>query len=233
MRPTNEKKAIFFDFGDTLASTDPPFLSRIAMSIRKAGLDISDREFEIKYVEADYKLYLKLKSTGGMTPEDYRRWFLPILYESLSIGSDVEEFRSRVRAYMSEIAFSRVALPGAHDILDYLKGRGYILGIISNNDGYTEEKCDEVGIRKHFDFIFDSTNLDMIKPDSRIFHYALSKAGLAPEEAVHIGDMYGADVMGGDNAGLEVIWVNTRSIDKLSDKDVKEVCDLAALKAII
>lgn len=233
MRYTPDKKAVFFDFGDTLASTDPPFLSRIAMSIREAGLDISDREFEIKYIEADYKLYLKHKSTGSLTPEDYRRWFLPILYESLSIDSDVQEFRIRVRAALSKIAFTRVVLPGVHDLLDYLKGQGYILGIISNNDGYTEEKCDEVGIRKHFDFIFDSTNLDMIKPDSRIFHYALSEAGLAPDQAIHIGDMYGADVMGGDNAGLDVIWVNTRCVSKLNDQEVKEVCDLIEIKSII
>lgn len=233
MRSLAGKKAIFFDFGDTLASTDPPFLTRIAMSMREAGLNISDREFEIKYVEADYKLYLKHKSTGGMTTEDYRQWFLPILYESLSIESDIEEFRITVRAAMSKIPFTRVALPGAHELLDYLKGKGYVLGVISNNDGYTEEKCEEVGIRELLDFVFDSTNLDMIKPDSRIFHHALSELGLAPEQAIHIGDMYGADVLGGDNAGLDVIWANIRSVDKLSDKEVKEVRDLTEIKSII
>ena len=230
---SDKLKAIFFDFGDTLASTDPPFILRIAMSMREAGLDISDREFELKYVEADYKLYLKHKLRGGMTPEDYGRWFLPILYESLPIESDMEEFRHRVRDAMSRIEFTRVALPGALDLLDYLKGKGFKLGVISNNDGYTETKCEQVGIREHFDFILDSTRLDMIKPDPRIFQHALEKAELMAEEVIHVGDMYGSDVMGADDAGLDVIWVNSRNVDQLGGKEVKQVTKLSEIKSIL
>jgi len=226
-------KGMFFDFGDTLASTDPPFIIRIAMSMREAGLDISNREFEMKYVEADYKLYLKHKIKGGMTPEDYRKWFLPLLYESLPIETDIEEFRQSVRAAMSRIKFTRAALPGARDLLDNLKSRGYKLGVISNNDGYTESKCQEVGIKGYFDFVLDSTKLDMIKPDPRIFNHALARAELSPQEVVHVGDMYGSDVMGANNAGLDAIWVNSRNVDNLSGEEVKQVNNLAELKTVI
>lgn len=233
MRTSYKKKGIFFDFGDTLASTDPPFITRIAMSMREAGLDISNREFEVKYVQADYKLYLKHKIKGGMTPQDYRRWFLPLLYESLPIESDIEEFRQSVRAAMSKIEFTRVAIPGALDLLDNLKSRGYKLGVISNNDGYTESKCQEVGINGYFDFMLDSTKLDMIKPDPRIFHHALTRAELSSEEVIHVGDMYGSDVMGANNAGLDAIWVNSRNVGNLSGKEVKQVNKLSELKSII
>ena len=229
----NKKKGIFFDFGDTLASTDPPFIIRIAMSMREAGLDISDKEFEVKYVEADYKLYLKHKLRGGMTPKDYSNWFLPILYESLPIETDIQEFRQRVRTAMSGIEFTRVALPGAVDLLEDLKSKGYTLGVISNNDGFTENKCREVGINSYFDFMLDSTNLNMIKPDPRIFRHALSQAQLSPEEVVHIGDMYGSDVMGAHNAGLDAIWLNSRKVDSLSADEVKQINKLAELKSII
>lgn len=226
-------KGIFFDFGDTLASTDPPFIIRVAMAMREAGLDISDRELEIKYIEADYKLYLKQKSRGGMTPSDYREWFMPLLYESLPIHSELTAFRQRVRAAMSQIEFTRVALPGAIDILDELKARGYKLGVISNNDGYTEHKCREVGIKENFDFILDSTSVDMIKPDRRIFRHALSEAGLTPEEVIHIGDMFGSDVMGAHNAGIDAIWVNSRGMDTPNGDDVKEVDNLSELKSVL
>ncbi len=233
MRIGNKIKGIFFDFGDTLASTDPPFITRIAISMREAGLDISNREFEIKYIEADYKLYLKHKSKGGMTPEDYGKWFMPLLYESLPIEGDIQAFRQNVRTAMSKIDFTRVVLPGALDLLDDLKGRGYKLGVISNNDGYTESKCEEVGISGQFNFILDSTKLNMIKPDQRIFHHALTQAELSPEEVIHVGDMYGSDVMGANNAGLEAIWVNSRNVDNMSGKEVKQVNNLAELKSII
>jgi putative hydrolase of the HAD superfamily len=114
--------------------------------------------------------------------------------------------------------------------LDYLKAKGYVLAIISNNDGRTEEKCEEVSIREYFDIILDSTNVDLIKPDSRIFEHALNKLGLSTSEAIHVGDMYGSDVMGGMNAGLDVIWLNHRKIEGLSHPLIKEVAGLDEIK---
>jgi HAD superfamily hydrolase (TIGR01509 family) len=227
------KKAFFFDFGDTLASTDPPFIFRIAMAMRKAGFDISDRQFEAEYVKADYKLFLKHKETGSISPREHREWFFPILYESLSPAADMDKFRESVRREMSEIGFSRSPLPGAAELLDFLKGKGYLLAVISNNDGYTEDKCEEVGIRQYLDFVFDSTRLDLVKPDPRIFRFAAEKMGISPSEAVHIGDMYGTDIMGALNAGADVIWFNGRKIKKFDDTDVKEISELSEVIGMV
>lgn len=228
----NFVKAIFFDLGDTLASTDPPYLHRIAQAMREAGLDITNEELERVYAKADYKLYLKHKQQGGITPRDYRKWFLPLLYESLLPEDEIYEFRQNVRAALSRIDFGRVALPGAADLLDHLKGKGYRLGVISNNDGRAEEKCDEVRIREYFDVILDSTKVDMIKPDSRIFTHALDTLNISSGEAIHIGDMYGADVLGGINAGLDVIWLNHRNIKDFSYSLIKEASSLEEIKKL-
>lgn len=227
------KKAFFFDFGDTLASTDPPFIFRIAMAMRKAGFDITDREFEAEYVKADYRLFLKHKEMGRISPREHREWFFPILYESLTPVVDIGGFRERVRREMNEIGFSRSPIPGAAELLDYLKGKGYLLAVISNNDGYTEEKCEEVGIRRYLDFVFDSTRLDMVKPDRRIFKFAAEKMGISPQDAVHVGDMYGTDVMGALNAGSDVIWFNGRKMRKFDDTDVKEVSELSQIIGLV
>jgi putative hydrolase of the HAD superfamily len=227
------KKAFFFDFGDTLASTDPPFIFRIAMAMRKAGFDITDREFEAEYVRADYKLFLKHKEKGGISPREHREWFFPLLYESLSPAADIDWFRERVRMEMSGIGFSRSLMPGAAELLGFLKGKGYLLAVISNNDGYTEEKCEEVGIRRYLDFVFDSTRLDMVKPDPRIFRFAADKMGISPAEAVHVGDMYGTDIRGALNAGADVVWFNGRKIEKFDDTDVKEVRGLSEIIGLV
>lgn len=227
------KKAFFFDFGDTLASTDPPFIFRIAMAMRKSGFDITDSEFEAEYVKADYRLFLKHKEMGRISPREHREWFFPILYESLAPVADIESFRESVRSEMNEIGFSRSPIPGAAELLDFLKGKGYLLAVISNNDGYTEEKCEEVGIRRYLDFVFDSTKLDMVKPDRRIFKYAAEKMGISPSDAVHIGDMYGTDVMGALNAGSDVIWFNGRKMRKFDDTEVKEVSELSEIIGLV
>jgi HAD superfamily hydrolase (TIGR01549 family) len=133
---------------------------------------------------------------------------------------------------MNEIGFSRSPIPGAAELLDYLKGKGYLLAVISNNDGYTEEKCEEVGIRRYLDFVFDSTKLDMVKPDRRIFKFAAEKMGISPPDAVHVGDMYGTDVMGALNAGSDVIWFNGRKMRKFDDTDV-EVSELSQIIGLV
>lgn len=227
------KKAFFFDFGDTLASTDPPFIFRIAMAMRKAGFDITDREFETEYVKADYKLFLKHKEMGGISPRQHREWFFPLLYDSLAPIPDINRFREDVRREMSGINFSRSLVAGAAEILDFLKGRGYLLAVISNNDGYTEEKCEEVGIRRYLDYVFDSTRLDMVKPDPGIFKYAADRMGISPSEAVHVGDMYGTDVMGALHAGADVIWFNGRRMDKFDDAEVPEVSELSQIIGLV
>jgi HAD superfamily hydrolase (TIGR01549 family) len=227
------KKAFFFDFGDTLASTNPPYIFRIAMAMRKAGFDITDREFEAEYVKADYKLFLKHKEMGGITPSQHREWFLPMLYDSLAPADDINRFRENVRREMSGIIFSRSLVAGAAELLDFLKGKGYLLAVISNNDGYTEEKCEEVGIRRYLDYVFDSTRLDMVKPDSGIFKYAADSMGISPSDAVHVGDMYGTDVMGALHAGADVIWFNGRRMDKFDDTDVPEVSELSQIIGLV
>jgi len=227
-----KKKAVFLDFGDTLASTDPPYIYRIAEAVREAGVNISDAEFELQYFKADYALYLKHKSRGGISPKEHREWFFPLIYETLSPDEDMDSFRQKVRSSMNIMDFTRNALPGVIELLDYLKGRDYRLGVISNNDGRTTEKCEEVGIREYFDFIFDSTNLGMIKPDSSIFRHALEKFGIAPSEAIYIGDLYGSDVLGGTDAGMDVIWFNRRGFERPDDSDVPEVGEMSEIKGL-
>ena len=220
---------MFFDFGDTLASTNPPYILRTAMSLRNAGIDITDREFEYKYLKADYELYLNHLEESGITPGEHMSKFFPILYSSILPAGEIESYRTKVRSHMSGIKFTRRALPGAYEVLDFLKSKGYRLAVISNNDGRTPEKCDEVGMRRYFELILDSTNLGLIKPDPRIFRHALDEMGISAEEAVHVGDMYGADVMGAKNAGMDAVWLNYRNIDRLNDRDINEVGALSDL----
>lgn len=230
---TKIKRAIFFDFGDTMASTTPSYLIRVAMAMREAGYPILDTDFATAYVKTDYDIYKKYKIVGEMTPQEYVDWFFPILCRHLALEGDPYAIRAKMRKALKEIKFSRSPLPGAVELLDFLKGEGFVLGIISNNDGRTEEKCEEVGIREYFDIIVDSTRDGFIKPDSRIFHFMLRKLKLSPCEAIHIGDLYGSDVMGGLNAGLDVLWLNKRKIEKPDNTRVLEIHNLAEVRTVL
>lgn len=228
---SNLKKAIFFDFGDTLASTNPPYLIRLALAFRACGYDVSDDQFESAYVRTDYEIHRKYMKRGRISPLEYREWFFPKLCKYLSLEGESKIIRDRIRLALGEISYTRSALPGAVELVGLLKNMGFILSVISNNDGRTGEKLEEVGIKGYFDIIADSTNLGFVKPDSRIFRFVLEKLGISPSEALHIGDLYGSDVLGGRNAGLDVIWLNERRVDKLDETRILEVKNLSEIAA--
>jgi putative hydrolase of the HAD superfamily len=229
----NSKRAIFFDFGDTLASTTPSYFNRIATALRSAGYPLSDREFEVAYLKTDYEVYKKYKTLGKVTPREYVEWFFPILCGYLSLEGGPYEIRAKMRQRLKDIKYGRVLATGAVELLDFLREKGFILAVISNNDGRTEEKCEELGIRKYFQFIADSTRLAMTKPDSRIFHFVLDKLGLSLNEVIHVGDLYGSDVMGGLNAGLDVVWLNNREIENLNETEVASVRNIEGITGLL
>jgi len=226
---SNLKKAIFFDFGDTLASTNPPYLIRLALAFRDCGYHVSDDDFESAYLKTDYEVHKKYMERGTISPLEYREWFFPKLCKHLSLKGESKMIRERIRTALRGIDYTRSALPGAIELIELLKDRGLILGVISNNDGTTQEKCEEVGIKNYFDIIADSTNLGFVKPDSRIFQFVLEKLNISSSEALHIGDLYGSDVLGGLNAGLDVIWLNKRRIQRLDGAQILEVKSLSEI----
>jgi len=46
------------------------------------------------------------------------------------------------------------------------------------------------------------------KPDPRIFAIALERLGVAPDRAIHVGDIVGLDVRGARRAGVEPVLMD-------------------------
>ena len=229
----SNKKAIFFDFGDTLTSTSPSYPERCVISLQNSGFNVSFEEFEVAYLKTDFEIYKKYKEKGEVSPVEYKDWFFPILCGILGLSGDPYEIRYKVSERLRGIQFERVPLPGAIELLDYLKNKGYTLGVISNNDGYTEDKCRDTGIYEFFDIIADSTVLNMIKPDRRIFDHVINELELESEKCLHVGDLYGSDVKGASNADIDVIWLNTKGHKRLDKSKVLGIEYLSQLQEIL
>jgi putative hydrolase of the HAD superfamily len=65
-----------------------------------------------------------------------------------------------------------------------------------------------VGIGAHFRAAISAREFGVAKPDARIFHAAAQAAGVAPAQALHIGDDAHLDGVGALNAGMQLAWVN-------------------------
>lgn len=103
------------------------------------------------------------------------------------------------------------ALPNAVDVLAAIKALGLRIGLISNT-GITPgvvlmRLLDDMGLGQHFDLTVFSDEVELSKPAPAIFAHALDELGLAPDEAVFVGDQPVLDVLGARRAGMWMVQI--------------------------
>ena len=70
---------------------------------------------------------------------------------------------------------------------------------------------------RHFEIMSISARVGYQKPHPAIFEHALEQLGVGPEEAIHIGDDAGADVVGARRAGIEYSLVEPGQVKRHLD----------------
>jgi putative hydrolase of the HAD superfamily len=86
----------------------------------------------------------------------------------------------------------------------------YRLAVVSNFD-YTPTAVGmlhDAGVVELFDTIVVSDVVGWRKPRPEIFDTALAQIGVAPHEALFVGDRADIDVVGAQRMGMSVAWVN-------------------------
>ena len=78
------------------------------------------------------------------------------------------------------------------------------LGLLSNGNSYPE-RC---GLEGRFAFVVFSQDVQIRKPDRRIFEITAREAGCPMDELLHVGDSLKNDVAGANEAGAESVWLN-------------------------
>ena len=120
-------------------------------------------------------------------------------------------------------------------------GKSYRIGIISNGNRRKQwSQLNKLKLAAQIpqDHIIVSPD-GIRKPNPAIFHKALHKLGVKPEECVMIGDSWRNDVAGAARAGIDAIWINRKgtkkqpSPSKLGKAVIVTVSNLADLNRIL
>ena len=93
-------------------------------------------------------------------------------------------------------------LPGLRRLKEQMKGK-MLVGSISNGNA----DLAAIGLAEHFSVSLAAAQFGSAKPDPAIFHAACEALGVAPHEAVYVGDDLHYDVFGAQNAGLRAVWL--------------------------
>lgn len=101
---------------------------------------------------------------------------------------------------------------GAIETLDYLKGEGYCLHIITNGlSAVQNEKVKKSGLAPYFNKVFTSEDINAPKPDQRIFRYALMNCNARKNRSMIIGDTWETDIVGAREMGIDhVLFIKNK-----------------------
>ena len=209
-------RLVTFDFWDTLVTDSPENLraqrglrvAAIRRALRDAGAPVSETEAEDVHERSGETLVERFWSLHrDPSPAEQLRIVLDTRGEGIAARLDPAAFAAALDAYISPVlAHPPDLCPGAGRAVRELAARGVSLGIVSNT-GRTpgvilRRVLERHGLLGYFGAISYSDEVGFRKPEARIFHVTLERAGMAPDEAVHVGDNPDADVVGAQGVGM-------------------------------
>jgi putative hydrolase of the HAD superfamily len=146
--------------------------------------------------------------TQGARADDGKSWWRDLVFRVLDRCEVAEDQLDRGPFFEELYAeFVRPAVwtlyPETREVLETLAAR-VPLGVITNFDARFRTIAEQLGIAPFFQHVVISSEVGADKPDPRIFQRAVKLAGVAPGEALHVGDDRVCDWEGAATAGLQI-----------------------------
>ncbi len=227
-------KAVVFDFDNTLErwrSFEDEAEFHLAGEIAEQfGLDAAAFKEEFDRIKVGYLLSTSL-------PQDYGRdvWFAETFAHFGLFDMDVAPF---VEHYWNILIPLVELFPGTIQTLEFLKEEGFLIGMLTDQDGSTREykqrRLDKLGITAYFDAILSSEELGVNKPNPRLFQEIARRLRVRCDECMMVGDNPPKDLITAKELGFVTVWQKedvARPEESFSYVDyevsrIQEVCDL-------
>jgi len=200
---------IFFDLDHTLWDFDRNSALAFKEVFEKQKIELNIEEFLQVYMPINFK-YWELYRNNSVSKEALRYGRLKDSFDSLRFEAQDSTINLIADNYIEYLPNNNHLLEGSLEILEHLS-KNYKLHIITN--GFEEvqhKKMRNSAILEYFDTITTSEDAGVKKPHPLIFEKALKKSGADKSKSVMIGDNLEADIIGANDFGLQVIYLNSK-----------------------
>ena len=206
----------------------------------KEALKNTIPEFNIEYDEAHHlKVYKEINTAiwkefedGLITQKKLKVERFKRLSDKLNVKFDEVEF---AKTYMKHLSLASFLYEDSIALIEHLY-KNYRLSIITN--GLKDVQQNRIGksvIGKYFETIVISEEVQVAKPDSKIFELTLNILKHTDKSKVlMVGDSLTSDIQGGINFGIDTCWFNPNKIvNKTEIKPTYEISSLLKLNDIL
>jgi len=194
-------EGILFDYGHTLVwfphYREIQLISVQNVQRRLRALGVSVKTSRIQALIEEYAHRRKNQRVG--IDAEFRE-----ILSGLGVARYNEEdlhqiIESHWRPYVQDAR----ARMGAKNLLNYLKSKGYKLGIVANIwSGGMNPALEKLGLDRFLDTMIASVDVGYQKPEPEIFQLALKRLELGVQETIMIGDNPSSDIQGAHNLGI-------------------------------
>ena len=238
--PNRPITLVTFDLYDTLVEANPTRWERFGRALERAGMPVplerilhADRKGEDHYTIENGRYPIR-----DRTPEEVQAFRLAQVaayLEALELPTDEERVRTVQQHFWDEIegGWSYRVFDDVSPALTMLAERGIKRAVISNADRDVTNFCLSMGFAEQMDLIVTSALVGWEKPDARTFFAALDPLGVAPEDALHIGDQALSDVKGARAIGMAAAIIDRYNRHRDDEHDAIRVTSLTELAELV
>jgi putative hydrolase of the HAD superfamily len=210
-------KDLFIDFDDTLYDTHGNAVIALSETFEAFALE---RYFPDPQVFYDAYWMANIDLWTRYSKNEITRDYLIVerFRRPLSVGSGLdvtEEYCLEMSDRFLDFCSSKSGVvEGAHELMDYLRQRGYRMHMCSN--GFHEvqyKKLQACGLKDYFDTIILSEDAGFNKPSPQFFDYAFLQSGAIRETTLMIGDNLQTDILGALASGIDALLFNRWEVD--------------------
>lgn len=193
-------EAIIFDLDNTLINRKAAFQAYSEQFIDRF-VEVTDQTSRSELIE-----YIRIADQDGYR---HKRELHEQYIRELTMKHPETNVDDLLHFWFAEFFKSTVLMQGAEEVLTTFKQQGIKLGLITNGSVHSQNsKLDQVKLRDYFDVIIISDDVQVKKPDKRIFDIALERLDAAAANTWYVGDHPINDIKGARDAGLSAVWLS-------------------------